>query len=285
MKEDEKTFNKKTSFYQKFFHKKINEMKGKKIGSGGKNDESENFDLKERIALKPHHRKSKTISGLSGVGTRIKKVRSDAKLKRGSLAEIKNQKSFGKLKSNEEREKKYFFKGKKNQENFSEKNSVLEKKQRGGSHRKVLSSGFMLDKMSSYKNLKKKPDIGQMMKEIRSESEKKLTVFKIKNEQKSFKRRENSNTHSKKRIGVPKIDNENIQKNKIIVPKEKIEKKEFKILKNIRENEKKLPKVDKSKVIIKDFGSIKAFAVNTHVGTVRGYNEDRVSILLNAQQR
>lgn len=46
-----------------------------------------------------------------------------------------------------------------------------------------------------------------------------------------------------------------------------------------------LPPVDRSKVIIKKFGTIEAFAVNTHVGTVREYNEDRVSILLNAQQR
>lgn len=46
-----------------------------------------------------------------------------------------------------------------------------------------------------------------------------------------------------------------------------------------------MPPVDRSKVIIKKFGTIEAFAVNTHVGTVREYNEDRVSILLNAQQR
>lgn len=53
----------------------------------------------------------------------------------------------------------------------------------------------------------------------------------------------------------------------------------------IRKMESLLPPVERSKVIIKKFGSIEAFAVNTHVGTVREYNEDRVSILLNAQQR
>jgi hypothetical protein len=53
----------------------------------------------------------------------------------------------------------------------------------------------------------------------------------------------------------------------------------------IRKMESLLPPVDRSKVIIKKFGTIEAFAVNTHVGTVREYNEDRVSILLNAQQR
>lgn len=38
-------------------------------------------------------------------------------------------------------------------------------------------------------------------------------------------------------------------------------------------------------MIVKEFGNVKAFSVNTHQGTVRSYNEDRVSILLNAQQR
>jgi hypothetical protein len=53
-------------------------------------------------------------------------------------------------------------------------------------------------------------------------------------------------------------------------------------LNQIKKAENILPPVDRSKVIIKKFGTIEAFAVNTHVGTVREYNEDRVSILLNA---
>lgn len=56
-------------------------------------------------------------------------------------------------------------------------------------------------------------------------------------------------------------------------------------LESIKKNEHLLPKFEGSKVIIKDFGIIRAFSVNTHQGTVRNYNEDRVSILLNAQQR
>lgn len=56
-------------------------------------------------------------------------------------------------------------------------------------------------------------------------------------------------------------------------------------LAKISKNEHKLPKIDKSKVITKEFGVVKSFAVNTHVGNYRDYNEDRVSILLNAQQR
>jgi hypothetical protein len=46
-----------------------------------------------------------------------------------------------------------------------------------------------------------------------------------------------------------------------------------------------LPDIEKSKVIFKPFGIVLGFAVNTHTGTVRTSNEDRVSILLNAQQR
>jgi protein phosphatase PTC2/3 len=53
-------------------------------------------------------------------------------------------------------------------------------------------------------------------------------------------------------------------------------------LESISKNAKALPPFEKSKVIIKKFGHIQAFAVNTHQGTVRSYNEDRVSILLNA---
>lgn len=53
----------------------------------------------------------------------------------------------------------------------------------------------------------------------------------------------------------------------------------------IRRMESALPQFESAKVIVKDFGKVKAFAVNTHQGIVRSYNEDRVSILLNAQQR
>lgn len=59
----------------------------------------------------------------------------------------------------------------------------------------------------------------------------------------------------------------------------------FPNLQILKKNEHNLPPFQKSKVIIKDFGKIAGFAVNTHQGTVRNYNEDRVSILLNAQQR
>lgn len=56
-------------------------------------------------------------------------------------------------------------------------------------------------------------------------------------------------------------------------------------IESIQKNAYKLPPFEKSKVIVKQFGNIHSFSVNTHQGTVRNYNEDRVSILLNAQQR
>ncbi len=52
----------------------------------------------------------------------------------------------------------------------------------------------------------------------------------------------------------------------------------FDIIEEIKVRERELPHFEKSKVIIKDFGAVKAFSVNTHQGTVRSYNEDRVSI-------
>ena len=42
-----------------------------------------------------------------------------------------------------------------------------------------------------------------------------------------------------------------------------------------------LPFFQTSKVSQKSFGSVKAFAANTNVGTVRKTNEDRISIILN----
>lgn len=68
-------------------------------------------------------------------------------------------------------------------------------------------------------------------------------------------------------------------------PKPLKKKREYGNLNFIRKNQAVLPYIEKSKVIVKQFGKIEGFAVNTHVGTVREYNEDRVSILLNAQQR
>ena len=45
-----------------------------------------------------------------------------------------------------------------------------------------------------------------------------------------------------------------------------------------------LPFFQTSKVSAKAFGSVKAFAANTNVGTVRKANEDRISIILNVIQ-
>ena len=56
----------------------------------------------------------------------------------------------------------------------------------------------------------------------------------------------------------------------------------FKKLEKIRQNEQSLPQIEKSKTILKKFGIVQGFGVNTHTGLVRTANEDRVSILLNA---
>jgi protein phosphatase 2C family protein 2/3 len=45
-----------------------------------------------------------------------------------------------------------------------------------------------------------------------------------------------------------------------------------------------LPELDKPRVIAKSYRAINSFAVTTHKGIVRNYNEDRVSVLLNVQQ-
>jgi len=50
-------------------------------------------------------------------------------------------------------------------------------------------------------------------------------------------------------------------------------------------NGRQLPKFEQTKIILKKFGNVTGFGVNTHKGCIRNYNEDRVSILLNAQQR
>lgn len=61
--------------------------------------------------------------------------------------------------------------------------------------------------------------------------------------------------------------------------------KAYNFIENIKRFENQLPPFENSRTVVKDFDKIKAFSVNTHQGTVRAYNEDRVSILLNAQQR
>lgn len=57
------------------------------------------------------------------------------------------------------------------------------------------------------------------------------------------------------------------------------------IVSYINSKENILPVFEPAKVVIKRCGPIEAFVVNTHKGCVRNYNEDRVSILLNAQNR
>lgn len=67
--------------------------------------------------------------------------------------------------------------------------------------------------------------------------------------------------------------------------KKKPQGKVYHFIESIKRVESQLPPFEQAKTVVKEFDSIKAFSVNTHQGTVRAYNEDRVSILLNAQQR
>ena len=53
----------------------------------------------------------------------------------------------------------------------------------------------------------------------------------------------------------------------------------------IQSREDKIPRFETAKTSVKKYGVIEAFVVNTHKGTVRHGNEDRVSILLNAQNK
>jgi serine/threonine protein phosphatase PrpC len=57
------------------------------------------------------------------------------------------------------------------------------------------------------------------------------------------------------------------------------------LIERLMADARKFPKFDKATSIVKHFGKICAFAANTHRGKVRNYNEDRVSILLNAQKK
>ena len=69
-----------------------------------------------------------------------------------------------------------------------------------------------------------------------------------------------------------------------VKPEKKIERGE-KMVKFIKDNEGTLPPFDRATVSLKPYGIIDSFAVNTHKGYVRANNEDRVSILLNAQKQ
>ena len=61
--------------------------------------------------------------------------------------------------------------------------------------------------------------------------------------------------------------------------------KEKNIVTAINSKVKQLPPFDNAKAVIKDYGPIRAFVVNTHKGIVRKGNEDRVSIMLNTHNK
>ena len=81
-----------------------------------------------------------------------------------------------------------------------------------------------------------------------------------------------SETHSVSDISFTNLEKMGLRKTKNIV--------EY-----IKQREHTLPPFTKARSVVKDFGIIKGFIVNTHKGCVRASNEDRVSILLNAQHK
>ena len=52
-----------------------------------------------------------------------------------------------------------------------------------------------------------------------------------------------------------------------------------------KEQYEKIPYIDAAKTSVKENGVIKSYAVNTHQGISRTYNEDRVSITLNIKKK
>jgi serine/threonine protein phosphatase PrpC len=57
------------------------------------------------------------------------------------------------------------------------------------------------------------------------------------------------------------------------------------LIKSIESNTFRLPPFEPAKVVVRRHEPFDAFAINTHKGTVRNYNEDRVSVLLNGQKK
>lgn len=88
---------------------------------------------------------------------------------------------------------------------------------------------------------------------------------------------------NKKRATSVTLSNTEISSNKL--EKIGISKKKSNYITIIKQKEKSLPMFTKARTVVKSFGKIKAFVVNTHKGIVRTSNEDRVSILLNAQNK
>lgn len=57
------------------------------------------------------------------------------------------------------------------------------------------------------------------------------------------------------------------------------------LIKNIEFGTSRLPPFERPKVVIRHHEPFEAFAINTHKGIIRNYNEDRVSVLLNGQKK
>lgn len=94
-----------------------------------------------------------------------------------------------------------------------------------------------------------------------------LNVQRVEMEDRTEKKRSKSETAVKEKEIIKEV-----AKNKNVVEQ-------------IRDEEGTIPPFENAKVVAKKYGPIEAFIVNTHKGAVRAANEDRVSIMLNAQNK
>lgn len=252
------------SLYKKFMNKKLAERKEKKGGE---------------FLLKKSHRKSKTIA----IGNRGRdKYDDDEITKKDSGYEFKKLKRK-EIKSSRMRN----LSNKAKEPNLSFNLKIPPKNKKVGVKKE---------------RIKEKPEIIKEVKDSKSQVEEDFMMRYQSVKNQSLVKKPSLSSFKKWRSNKKK--SENFQKrNKYEIVKKDFRKFEvkfdkLKLSKNgrLKQNkcfnllkisnfEHKLPKLEKSKVITKEFGIVKSFAVNTHVGTVRDYNEDRVSILLNAQQR
>lgn len=292
--------NQRKSFYQKFLSKKMKEgrtiksirskqisltgnlvtFKPKKTGTFNNNKEKSDFSLKRKSRKSSSYGGKRSDSldfgkGIVKLSKNLNKVEENIK----NFDDANMRKSISR---NRER-RRSSIKSNKSRKKSSERKKNLTPKI--GKNQLITPLGERLEELKNQINPKRKSgNIKPKEKDLKSES---LYAWKQKKEKKSgnlniTKDVEKSNKREEKHIN--KEDEEQV-KISDFAPKPIKKKREFTNLNFIRKNEAILPYIEKSKVIIKKFGSIEGFAVNTHVGLIREYNEDRVSILLNAQQR
>jgi len=128
-------------------------------------------------------------------------------------------------------------------------------------HPKQQEIPLIREKPVSYNEIKLKPEIRKRNPSINNIN--KIKEFSSSNTDKKRSKSEN--------YGMVKIETNLIEIKDVI---------SF-----IKSKEETIPAFEPAKTVVKKYGAIDAFVVNTHKGSVRKSNEDRVSILLNAQNK